>query len=280
MVQIHSSLLSFFSPNLYRYFFSHGSVKKNPSERFWEIDFLRGIAIFLMIVYHLVFDLNYYELYRTNLNSLPVLLFLYPISTSFLLLVGISLTLSNSRARSTLSTQQMRGKFLKRGGGVFGLGLLITVVTWIYPHDGYIVFGVLHCIGLSIILAYPLVRFRTPTLALGILCIIIGVFLQTTVTVDFPWLLWLGLIPSHFSTLDYFPLLPWFGVVLIGVFLGNSLYQNNKRKFSLKDHSQFIISRGVCFLGRHSLIIYLLHQLIIVCLLYFIHLVVNGSRIV
>ena len=255
-------------------------MKKNPSERFWEIDFLRGIAIFLMIVYHLVFDLNYYDLYRTNLNSLPVLLFLYPISTSFLLLVGISLTLSNSRARSTLSTQQIQGKFLKRGGGVFGLGLLITVVTWIYPHDGYIVFGVLHCIGLSIILAYPLIRFRTPALVLGILCIIIGVFLQTTVAVDFPWLLWLGFTPSHFSTLDYFPLLPWFGVVLIGVFLGNSLYQNNKRKFSLKDHSQFIVSRGVCFLGRHSLIIYLLHQLIIVGLLYFIHLVVNGSRIV
>jgi uncharacterized membrane protein len=255
-------------------------VKKNPSERFWEIDFLRGIAIFLMIVYHLVFDLNYFSLYTTNLDSPPVLLFLYPISTTFLLLVGISLTVSYSRAQQKLSKRQLRLKFFKRGASVFGLGFIITLVTWVYPHNGFIVFGVLHCIGLSILLAYPLIRFRNLPLILGVLCIILGVFLRITVVVDFPWLLWLGFVPSHFYTLDYFPLFPWFGVVLIGVFLGNSLYQNNKRKFSLKDHSQFLVSRGVCFLGRNSLIIYLLHQLIIVGLLYFIHLVVNGSRIV
>ena len=144
----------------------------------------------------------------------------------------------------------------------------------------YIVFGVLHCIGLSIILAYPLIRFRIPALVLGILCIIIGVFLRTTVTVDFPWLLWLGFTPSQFYTLDYFPLLPWFGVVLIGVFLGNSLYQNNKRKFSLKDHSQFLVSRGDVFFRKtfadHLSAPSTHHRWFAV----FILLVVNGSRIV
>ena len=75
-------------------------------------------------------------------------------------------------------------------------------------------------------------------------------------------------MPENFYALDYFPLLPWFGVVLIGVFLGNSLYQNNKRMFAVKDHSRFIVSRMFCFLGRYSLIIYLLHQLVIVGALY------------
>jgi uncharacterized membrane protein len=255
-------------------------VKKTSSERFWEIDALRGIAIILMILYHLVFDLNYFRLFTTDLNSLPVLLFLYPVSTTFLLLVGISLTVSYSRAQQILSIRQLRIKFLKRGTSVFGLGLIITLVTWVYPHDGYIVFGVLHCIGLSILLVYPLIRFRKLPLILGVLCIILGVYLRIAVVVDFPWLLWLGFVPSGFYTLDYFPLLPWFGVVLIGVFLGNNLYQNDKRKFSVKDHSQFIVSRGLCFLGRHSLIIYLLHQLLIVGLLYVLHLLINGSRIV
>ena len=255
-------------------------MEKNPSERFWEIDFLRGIAIILMIVYHLIFDLNYFGLYTTNLDSPPVLLFLYPISTTFLLLVGISLTVSYSRAQQKLSKRQLQVKFFKRGTGVFGLGLIITLVTWVYPHNGFIVFGVLHCIGLSILLAYPLIRFRNLSLILGVLCVILGVFLRITVVVDFPWLLGLGFVPSHFYTLDYFPLLPWFGVVLIGVFLGNLLYHNNTRKFSLKNHSQIIVSRGLCFLGRHSLIIYLLHQLIIVGLLYVVHLMINGSRIV
>ncbi|HWR64195.1 MAG TPA: heparan-alpha-glucosaminide N-acetyltransferase domain-containing protein, partial [Candidatus Thermoplasmatota archaeon] len=127
---------------------------------------------------------------------------------------------------------------------------------------------------------YPLIRFRIFPLILGIFCIIFGITLRVAVLVDFPWLLWLGFVPSGFYTLDYFPLLPWFGVVLIGIFLGNSFYQNSTRKVSLSDHSQFILSRGLCFLGRHSLIIYLLHQLLIVGVLYVLHLVINGSRIV
>jgi uncharacterized membrane protein len=243
-------------------------VKKQKSERLWEIDSLRGIAILLMIGYHLLFDLNFYRLYSTDFYSLPAHLFVYPVGSLFLLLVGVSLTLSYSRVERTLSKNQLRMKFLKRGAGIFGLGLLITMVTWVYPHNGFIIFGVLHCIGLSILLAYPLIRFRISALFLGIIFIIVGVALQIMVTVDFPWLVWLGVVPSSFSTLDYYPLLPWFGVVLIGVFIGNIVYKNNTRAFQLKDHSQNIVVRGLCFLGRYSLIIYLLHQLVIVGLLY------------
>jgi uncharacterized membrane protein len=241
---------------------------KNPSVRFWEIDALRGIAILMMITYHLIFDLNYFGYSSTDLSSLPVLLFLYPIGTLFLLLVGVSLTLSYGRVKDRLTPRQLQVKYLKRGGSIFGLGLLITLVTWVYPHNGFIIFGVLHCIGLSIILAYPFLRYRLWALIIGVICILVGIVLQTTVTVGFPWLLWLGFIPSPFYTLDYFPLLPWFGVVLLGIFLGNNLYQNNKRMFALQDHSQFIASRMLCFLGRYSLIIYLLHQLVIVGILY------------
>jgi len=245
-------------------------VNKTSSERFWEIDVLRGIAILMMITYHVIFDLNYFGFTSTDLNSLPVLLFLYPVGTLFLLLVGISLTLSYSRVKQTLTRNQLWIKYFNRGSSIFGLGLLITLVTWVYPHNGFIVFGVLHCIGLSILLAYPFIRSRLSALLVGVICIGIGVVLRISVTVDFPWLLWLGFVPTQFYTLDYFPLLPWVGVVLVGIFLGNSLYQNNIRSFRLKDYSQFIITRLFCFLGRHSLIIYLLHQLIIVGILYLV----------
>ena len=222
----------------------------------------------MMIMYHVIFDLNYFGFTSTDLNSLPAILFLYPVGTLFLLLVGISLTLSYSRVKNNLTKNQLRIKFFKRGGSIFGFGILITLVTWVYPHNGFIVFGVLHCIGLSILLAYPFIRTRLSTFLVGLLCISIGVVLRIMGTVDFPWLLWLGFVPTQFYTLDYFPLLPWFGVVLIGIFLGNSLYQNNTRNFRLNDYSQCVINRLLCFLGRHSLIIYLLHQLIIVGILY------------
>ena len=241
-------------------------MKIKPAERLWEIDFLRGIAIIMMIIYHLIFDLNYFKIYATDIYSAPVLIFLYPIGTAFLLLVGISLTLSYSRAQKTLAKKQLQLKFLKRGMGIFGLGLIITLATWIYLKEGFIIFGILHCIGISIILAYPLIKYKFKNLIIGMILITLGIILRS-LTFDFNWLLWLGFVPSGFYTLDYFPLLPWFGVVLIGIFIGNAVYEDNKRKFKLKDLSQNIAIRFMCFLGRHSLVVYLLHQLIIIAII-------------
>ena len=242
-------------------------MKKPISDRYWEVDFLRGIAIIMMIIYHILFDVVFFHLTYVDLSSIPMLLFLYPIGTMFLLLVGVSLTLSYSHAKETLTPRQLQNKFILRGLYIFGGGMLVTLGTWLYLKEGYVIFGVLHCIGLSTILAYPFIRSRIYSLFVGIICVIIGVFLQLMVVVDFPWLLWLGFVPNNFYTIDYFPLLPWFGVVLIGIFIGNSLYQNNKRRFNIKDLTHSLTVRGVCFLGRHSLLIYLLHQPIIVALL-------------
>ncbi|MCX6667386.1 MAG: heparan-alpha-glucosaminide N-acetyltransferase [Euryarchaeota archaeon] len=243
-------------------------MKNNNHNRFWEIDLLRGIAILMMIIFHLFYDLNYFNVYKVELYSGFSLIFVYLIGTMFFLLVGISLTLSYSRTKNNLTKKNLQLKYLTRGFGIFGLGLLVTLATWIYlGGKGFVVFGVLHCIGLSIIFAYPFLRFRYQNLVLGIALISAGIILKN-LTFDFNWLLWLGFTPSNFYTVDYFPLLPWFGVVLIGIFIGNSLYQNNVRKFKLKDRSQFIVVRFTCFLGRHSLIIYLVHQPILIGLLY------------
>ena len=66
-------------------------VTNTSSERFWEIDFLRGVAIIMMIIFHILYDINYFDLYDINLNSLYLIVFNYSIGTIFLLLVGISL---------------------------------------------------------------------------------------------------------------------------------------------------------------------------------------------
>lgn len=227
-------------------------------KRFWEIDLLRGIAIVMMLVFHFLYVLNYFDIYKISLYSGYFLIYIYIGASLFLLLVGISLSLSFSRAEKVLTKKELKLKYLKRGLKIFGLGLLITLVSWIYLGEGFIVFGALHCIGISIILAYPFLRFRYQNLLFGIVFILAGVILKT-LTFDFNWLIWLGFTPSQFFTVDYFPLLPWFGVVLIGIFLGNSLYPNYKRIFKLKDLYRLKVIRFVCFLGRHSLIIYFIH---------------------
>jgi uncharacterized membrane protein len=78
----------------------------------------------------------------------------------------------------------------------------------------------------------------------------------------------LGFEPNFFFSFDYFPILPWYGVVLIGIFMGNLIYPESKRRFDIPDFSDNIISRSLSFLGKHSLKIYLIHQPIIIMLLY------------
>ena len=248
-------------------------LDSGKNKRFWEIDFLRGIAIIMMIVYHIFFDIYFFNLYDFNIHSIGFEIFLYLIGTTFLLLVGISLTLSYNREKRNLSKNQIIKNFGLRSLKIFSLGLIITVVTFFYLGDSFIVFGVLHCIGLSIILSIPLLKCRFVNLFLGFVFIFIGIILRNF-TFDFNYLLFIGFKPYNFSTVDYFPIFPWFGVILIGIFLGNVLYKDYKRSFKLSDLSEIKIVNFLGFLGRNSLIIYFLHQPIIISIIYLLNILV------
>jgi len=245
-------------------------------KRFWEIDLLRGCALVMMIVFHVLYDLNYFGGYNFDLNSGFWMCLGRSAAILFIFLVGVSLTLSYSRTRKLQgSGQKMYLKYFKRGLLIFSWGLVITISTWIFLRKGLIVFGILHFIGVSIVLAYPFLRYRYRNLFIGAVFISIGLYLENF-AVDAPWLLWLGLQPYDLYTLDYFPVFPWFGVTLIGVFAGNFLYPDHTRRFDIRDVSGCLPIRLGCLLGRNSLAIYLIHQPVLVVLLYLLGVVDVG----
>jgi uncharacterized membrane protein len=106
--------------------------------------------------------------------------------------------------------------------------------------------------------------------ALGVACLVAGKVLGE-VDVGHSWLLWLGLRPDGYTALDYRPLLPGFGVTLLGICLGNLLYRREGRRFPLPDLSRLAPITFLSFLGRHSLTIYLVHQPILIA-----HLILFG----
>jgi uncharacterized membrane protein len=209
-----------------------------------------------MILFHFFFDLNYFNIYALGSDWKFWWLFPRTIAGTFILIVGISLTLSYNRAKKQKTGKNLYYKYLIRGMKIFSLGLLITLMTWIFLPKGTILFGILHFIGVSIILSFLLVEHPKLALLLSFTVLLAGIYLQNF-TFDFPWLLWLGFAPSGFYTFDYFPLLPWLGITLLGIFFGNLFYLSN-----------FLLVKILCFLGRHSLIIYLIHQPIIIFLLH------------
>jgi uncharacterized membrane protein len=235
-------------------------------QRFWEIDLLRGIAIIMMITYHILFDLDFLGIISFPFQSISFRLFLYPIGTLFLVLVGVSLVISYNQYKLEHGHSPPFKKYLKRGVFLFFLALVITLVTWMYPHDGFILFGVIHCIGISIILSYFFISKPKISLFTGLLLLIIGIFFMN-ITISNSYLFWLGLKTSSFYTLDYFPLLPWFGIVLIGLFIGQKIYLPLQRKYNAVQITPLPF-RALTFLGRNSLIIYIVHQPVLFAILF------------
>ena len=240
---------------------------ESPTVRFWEVDFLRGVAILLMVLYHLVFDLNYFAVYDIDVSSGFWLAVARFTASLFLLLVGLSLTLSHSRAQLLGQEDRFRLRLLKRSAWILGLALGITIVTYLFIGKGFVVFGVLHLIGLSLLLAYSFLQLQRASIIFGLLFILLGIYLQN-ISVGFPWLLWLGLAPPGFYSVDYFPVFPWFGVILVGMGLGSLLYPGYRRRIPVPDLAGSPFVRGLAFLGRNSLAIYLVHQPMIIALLY------------
>jgi uncharacterized membrane protein len=233
-------------------------VRVLRADRLWEIDALRGVAILMMVVYHLMWDLASLGGFDITLRSGFWSYWQIVTASLFTGLVGLSLTLSYNRERQTRLTGSLWSKYVIRGLTIFTWGVVISVVTYLALGTGYYVrFGILHLIGLSIILAYPFLGFRWLNLALGIVFVVLGPAIQG-LQLNLPWLEWLA--PTPGSGVDYAPLIPWFGRVLIGIFLGNMLYPGGQRRFAQADRSNNSLIRPLRLMGENSLLIYLMHQ--------------------
>lgn len=236
--------------------------------RIWEIDMLRGVAVVLMIIFHFSWNLSFFQISAINVFSLQWQAFARFIGTLFTFLLGLSLTL---RAAYQPPERLIGGVFsryaLQRGAWIFGLGMVVTVATFIAVGEAYVRFGILHLLGLMLVLADPFVRWPAwVSLLSGVAAIIVGAYLSM-LTAPFPWLTWLGVPPAGVMMVDYYPVLPWGGAALLGVAIGRLAYPDGVRRFDLPDLAGFAAVRGLRFLGRHSLLIYLVHQPLIIGLL-------------
>lgn len=215
-----------------------------------------------MIIYHFCFDLNYFQFVQIDFYHDPFWLHARTfILSSFLALVGVSLALAT---RSGLNKKS----YAKRLSILIGSAILISITTKYMYDDRFIFFGVLHFIALASILGLVFTRFVWLNLACGLALLYYGNTLQS------PWFdeigrRWIGLMTYKPPTEDYVPLLPWFGVVLLGLFTANLILQYTANLALPKVESNQT-ARWLAWAGRHSLLIYLIHQPILMGILYLI----------
>jgi uncharacterized membrane protein len=243
------------------------------------IDGIRGFAIIAMVIYHAMYDIN--QIFNINLsffgvNIFQVLSYLEPTFAGvFILLSGVSSRLSHSN--------------LKRGLQLAGIAVLLTIGTIIYSNvsgdNESIYFGILHFIAAAILLfalLRPLLDKIPAYVSLPMWTVLfvvtfniwssyfIGIpgifgFTLPSIITNNQYLFAIGIPSSNFFSADYFPLLPWIFIFLIGTVMG--VYVKQRRlpeKFYTAKMPFF------AFAGRYTLLIYIIHQPIVIVILYLI----------
>lgn len=241
-------------------------------KRIPEIDMLRTLALALMITYHLIYDLDQWTNATLDVDTPFWFLIGKTAAILFIFLSGFSSGFSK--------------RPVKNGLRVLFFGMIITVVTYVAFPEQYIRFGILHFLGVMMLL-YPLLQ-KLPNsvlIVLSVFTLAIGFYIKDQV-VNTPLLLPLGLMYPGFSTMDFYPLFPYSGVTFLGIFCYRYFLANN-----LKTNSQFTHSKTktkhetkmetasnsqkkraaapiFAWISRHSLSIYLIHQPILLALIF------------
>ncbi len=218
------------------------------------LDAVRGGAVIAMIGYHLCWDLTFFGHVAWPLLSHPAwLLARALILSSFLMIVGASLTLAHGQA--------IRWR-------PFGRRLLILVaaattvsgVTALLMPDSFVFFGVLHAIAVSSLIGLAFLRVPLPWLGLAVTAAVVLPLVAADPLFDAPALRWVGLMSYAPTSTDYVPLLPWFGAVLAGIALGRLLSRRARPPSTPVAETGPAWRAPLVWLGRRSLVIYLVHQ--------------------
>jgi uncharacterized membrane protein len=217
---------------------------KHNSERSLFLDTLRGFTVVLMIIFHFSFDLNYFGYINIDIIHAPFWYF-FPrlIVFLFLFAVGMALTLAHKN--------KIKWKpFLKRLLLLVFWAIIISAATYTFFKDNWIYFGTLHAIAVVSVMSLPFIKRPREALIIA-LCLFIP---SITLDKNIPW------IDLPHASWDYISPFPWLGASLLGIFAAH-------KKLHLVDFPNNALVKSLNYLGKHSLLIYLIHQPILFGLL-------------
>lgn len=235
---------------------------ENKAGRYHLLDSIRGITLLSMICYHGIWDLVYlYGREWSWYKGTGAYVWQQSICWTFIFLSGFCWPLGK--------------RPLKRGLTVFAGGALVSAATCLIMPESRVIFGVLSFIGSCMLLMIPLDKLLKKLLPeAGILLSLILFVLTRNINrgflgfesvnlVKLPASWYQGMIPTFlgftspdFFSTDYFSLFPWCFLFISGYYLYRIIAEKGILCLPLFQWKLPFLG----FLGRHSLLIYLLHQ--------------------
>ncbi len=256
-------------------------MSRKSSSRAYELDVLRGVAMIFVIFMHVSWDLRYaYGLAKCSYLLAP---WFEGLMHPFFLVVFVSV----SGVCCTFSRNNVI-----RGAKLLIVALLLTAgslfATYILHFEFLVIFNVLHLLTCGIFIYALIAHIEkkhqvSPKLVnalmgfTGIFAIILGSTIsEFNFKVDSPLLIPTGIMMQSTPAMDdYMPLFPWIGVFLVGAVIGRVCYSEKKTLIPPKHDITRRITAPFEFIGRHSLVIYIVHQPVVMGILYLISMVVK-----
>jgi uncharacterized membrane protein len=232
--------------------------------RIGALDSLRGAALLAMASYHFTWDLEFFGyIEQGTAVTGPWKIYARCIASTFLFLVGFSLFLAHGQGIRWRS-------FGKRLGQIAAAALLISIATYFIMGNGWIFFGILHGIALMSLFALPFLRLPAIITLLAAAASFAMPFYAHSPVFDHAAFWWLGLSENLPRSNDYVPLFPWFAAVLTGIAVAKIA-----ARFGLFARMAALPAgpRILSLAGRHSMAFYLIHQPVLISLVYLASLV-------
>ena len=234
-------------------------------KRIIEIDIIKGIAVVLMVVYHLFFMAYMMNKPLVDINLFWVNAMAIVSHSIFIYMVGVNLHISYKKDPDGFYKKQAI-----RAMKLLGYGLLMTLITYMIYPQAFIRYGIFHFIASAIIVSMVFVQSKLKT-SFGILIFMILTFYVENNKEKLSYLCVntknlcfnLGLF-NYFNSIDHFSFIPFFIYVLLGIKTGQIVYPKLVSPLYIKDT---VVSKGLSYIGKHSLNIYLVHWIIIYILL-------------
>ena len=228
------------------------------------IDQLRGVALIAMAIYHFTWDLGFFGYIEPETATTGGWrIFARVIAGSFLFLVGFSLVLGHRKGFHARP-------FLIRLAKIGGAALVITIATWFAFRETFIFFGILHAIAAASIVGLLFLRLPVIVTLLAATAAVVAPLYLRAPLFDHPALWWVGLSVDIPRSNDYVPLLPWLAPVLLGIASGKLFVASTlpERLAGFGGRTKVRWKTLLEAAGRHSLAIYLIHQPLLIALVY------------
>jgi uncharacterized membrane protein len=231
------------------------------------VDSLRGLAVVWMVIYHFCFDLNLLGIARFAMLSDPWWTTQRSaIVTLFMLSAGLSQVLA-------WRAKQAWPEFFRRWAEIAGCAALVSLATWWMFGAAWIYFGVLHAMAVMwLITRLWLTRAPSVWVVLSVALLTLSsawwvpALLHASGAEDWQALLntrvlgVVGWVSHKPVTEDYVPVAPWLGVLWLGVAWGLWRWPGLHASTTVAAVHPVRSPRWLRFLGRHSLLVYMVHQ--------------------